>query len=102
LINFDMNTSGGGSSPVVSTSLLADGMKSRIQTRLVAFRRRSVGHDQDLQGETGADANQEDEGRWQHRTADHRKAAHSTRRKELGGGGTHLEGKNQGRSIDER
>jgi hypothetical protein len=32
LINFHMNTSSGGPSSVVSTSLLADGIKSRIHT----------------------------------------------------------------------
>jgi hypothetical protein len=78
LINFHMNTSGGGPSSVVSTSLLSDGIKSRIHTRSVALRRRSAGHHQDLRGETGADANQ---------NSSRGMAAHSTRKKELGGCG---------------
>jgi hypothetical protein len=69
-------------------------MKGRTETRSVVLRRCSTGHDQDLRGKAGADATQEDEGR--HRTIDHRKAAHSTRR-ELGGGGAQLQGKTQGK-----
>jgi hypothetical protein len=80
-INFHMNTSGRGPSTIVSTSLLADGIKSCIQTRLAALGSHSAGHHQDLGGETGAGANQADEGRWRNRAAGRRTVAHSTRTK---------------------
>jgi hypothetical protein len=38
----------GGPFPIVSTSLVADGIKGRIQTRSVALGRRSARHHQDL------------------------------------------------------
>jgi hypothetical protein len=96
-----MNTSGRGPSAVVSTSLLADGIKSRIQTRSAALGRRSAGHHQDLGGEIGAGANQANEGRWRNRAAGRWKAGHNTRTKKLGGGAAHLKEQNQGRSRDE-
>jgi hypothetical protein len=100
-INFHMNTSGRGPSAVVSTSLLVDGIKSRIQTRSAALGRRSAGHHQDLGGETSTGANQADERRWRNRAASRRTAGHSTRTKKLGGGAAHLKEQNQGRSRDE-
>jgi hypothetical protein len=100
-INFHMNTSGRGPFAVVSTSLLADGIKSHIQTRSAALGRRSARHHQDLGGEIGASANQADKGRWRNRAAGHRTTGHSTRTKKLGGRAAHLKEQNQGRSRDE-